>query len=86
MSPRAKREYLAAIVKRYRAAPRPIKTAILTEFCTAYGYHRKTGTNLCLAEGFLFDLLPRRICNDVRVLLKFLNRQKMGVPTCRRHG
>jgi hypothetical protein len=29
MSPQSKREYLAAIVKRYRAASRKIKTAIL---------------------------------------------------------
>ena len=29
MSPRSKREYLEAIVKRYRAASRKMKTAIL---------------------------------------------------------
>ena len=41
MSPRSKREYLAAIVKRYRAASRKTKTAILNEFCSACGYHLK---------------------------------------------
>jgi hypothetical protein len=46
MSPRSKREYLAAIVKRYRAASRKIKTAILNEFCSTYGYHRKHALRL----------------------------------------
>ncbi len=46
MSPRSKREYLAAIVKRYRAASRKIKTAILDEFCTTCGYHRKHALRL----------------------------------------
>ncbi len=46
MSPRSKREYLAAIVKRYRAASRSIKTVILNEFCSACGYHRKHAVRL----------------------------------------
>lgn len=46
MSPRSKREYLAAIVKRYRAASRKIKTTILNEFCTTCGYHRKHALRL----------------------------------------
>jgi hypothetical protein len=46
MSPRSKREYLAAIVKRYRAASRNVKTAILNEFCFACGYHRKHALRL----------------------------------------
>jgi len=46
MSPRSKREYLAAIVKRYRAASRSIKTAILNEFCSTCGYHRKHALRL----------------------------------------
>ncbi len=46
MSPRSKREYLAAIVKRYRAASRGVKTVILNEFCAACGYHRKHALRL----------------------------------------
>jgi hypothetical protein len=46
MSPRSKREYLAAIVKRYRAASRKIKTAILNEFCSTCGYHHKHALRL----------------------------------------
>jgi transposase InsO family protein len=46
MSPRSKWEYLAAIVKRYRAASREIKTAILNEFCSTCGYHRKHALRL----------------------------------------
>lgn len=46
MSPRSKREYLAAIVKRYRAAPRALKSVILNEFCSACGYHRKHALRL----------------------------------------
>jgi hypothetical protein len=46
MSPRSKREYLAAIVVRYRRTSRKVKTAILNEFCTACGYHRKHALRL----------------------------------------
>jgi hypothetical protein len=46
MSPRSKREYLAAIVQRYRAASRKMKTTILNEFCLACGYHRKHALRL----------------------------------------
>ncbi len=46
MSPRSKREYLAAIVKRYRASSRTLQTIILNEFCSACGYHRKHALRL----------------------------------------
>jgi hypothetical protein len=46
MSPRSKREYLAAIVVRYRRAARKLKTTILNEFCTTYGCHRKHALRL----------------------------------------
>lgn len=46
MSPRSKREYLAAIVKRYRTASRTLKTVILNEFCSTCGYHRKHALRL----------------------------------------
>jgi 5S rRNA maturation endonuclease (ribonuclease M5) len=46
MSPRSKREYLAAIVVRYKRATRAFKTAILNEFCTTCGYHRKHALRL----------------------------------------
>ncbi len=50
MSPRSKREYLEAIVRRYKEASRKIKTAILNEFCSTCGYHRKHA--LRLLRGF----------------------------------
>src|SRR3990172_12716698 len=46
MSPRSKREYLEAIIVRYRHASRSSKTAILNEFCAACGYHRKHALRL----------------------------------------
>ncbi|MDH4163348.1 MAG: integrase [Nitrospirota bacterium] len=46
MSPRSKREYLDAIVVRYRRAARKVKTAILSEFCTTCNYHRKHALRL----------------------------------------
>ena len=46
MSPQSKREYLAAIVKRYRTGTQEGKTAILNEFCSACGYHRKHALRL----------------------------------------
>ena len=46
MSPRSKREYLAAIVARYRRASKKTKTAILNEFCSTCGYHRKHALRL----------------------------------------
>lgn len=46
MSPRSKREYLAAIVVRYRRATRNLKTTILNEFCSTYGCHRKHALRL----------------------------------------
>jgi hypothetical protein len=41
VSARAKREYVAAIYRRYRHAKRPDKQRILDEFCAVTGYHRK---------------------------------------------
>ena len=49
MSPLSKREYLSAIVKRYRTATRKIKTSILNEFCSTCGYHRKHALRLLRA-------------------------------------
>ncbi|MEK6732639.1 MAG: integrase [Candidatus Omnitrophota bacterium] len=41
MSPRSKHEYLEAIYLRYKRAGLKEKTAILNEFCSNCGYHRK---------------------------------------------
>jgi len=41
MSPRSKKEYLAAIAKRYKEATKPQKHLILDEVCAATQYHRK---------------------------------------------
>lgn len=46
MSSRSKREYLCAIYSRYKQASRKYKTAILDEFCTVCGYHRKHAIRL----------------------------------------
>ncbi len=46
MSPRLKREYTEAIYLRYKNASRRGKTAILDEFCTTCGYHRKHAIRL----------------------------------------
>ena len=46
MSPQAKKEYLAAIVKRYKNASRSQKHVILNEFCAATDYHRKHAIRL----------------------------------------
>jgi len=46
MSPRSKREYLEAIIVRYRRAARKVKTAILNEFCSTCHYHRKHALRL----------------------------------------
>jgi hypothetical protein len=46
MSPRSKREYLEAILVRYRRAARKVKTAILNEFCSTCSYHRKHALRL----------------------------------------
>ncbi len=46
MSPQSKREYLAAIVARYRRASRKAKTEILNEFCSTCSYHRKHALRL----------------------------------------
>jgi hypothetical protein len=41
MSPQSKREYLETVFLRYKRASRKEKTAILDEFCSNCGYHRK---------------------------------------------
>lgn len=46
MSPRSKREYLEAIHGRYKKASRKEKAAILDEFCSTCGYHRKHAIRL----------------------------------------
>ena len=46
MSPKSKKEYLAAIVKRYKNASRAQKQLILNEFCEATDYHRKHAIRL----------------------------------------
>lgn len=46
MSPRSKREYLEAIVVRYKRARRKQKATILDEFCETCGYHRKHAIRL----------------------------------------
>lgn len=46
MSMPARREYLAAIYRRYRHATKPEKSRILKEFCRATGYHRKYATRI----------------------------------------
>lgn len=61
MSPRSKREYLAAIVKRYRASSRTAKTVILDEFCSACDYHRKHALRLLRTfRGFTQKSLAKR--------------------------
>ncbi len=49
MSPRSKKEYLDEIHARYKGASRKEKTAILDEFCTVCGYHRKHAVRLLRA-------------------------------------
>ncbi len=41
MSPQAKKEYLKAIIERYRKAGKKEKSLILDEYCQVCGYHRK---------------------------------------------
>lgn len=41
MSPKAKKEYVKAILERYRNATKKQKRLILDEFCIVCGYHRK---------------------------------------------
>ena len=50
MSPRSKKEYIEAIHKRYKHAPRSVKKVILDEFCATSGYHRKYA--IVLLKGF----------------------------------
>ena len=46
MSPQSKKEYLAAIFKRYRKATKAQKHLILDEFCSTTQYHRKHAIRL----------------------------------------
>ena len=46
MSPRSRREYLEAVVLRYRNADRAGKSRILDEFCATCGHHRKHAIRL----------------------------------------
>jgi len=46
MSPQSKKEYLEAIVKRYKVASKTQKHLILDEFCAATLYHRKHAIRL----------------------------------------
>jgi hypothetical protein len=46
MSPRSKKEYIAAINLRYKNASRKQKTPILNEFCATLGFHRKHAIRL----------------------------------------
>jgi hypothetical protein len=41
MSRIAKRQYLIAIIERYKKAKKTEKAIILNEFCAVCGYHRK---------------------------------------------
>src|SRR3990167_3133830 len=46
MSPRSKKEYIAAIRERYQKANRQEKATILNELCNTCGYHRKYAIQL----------------------------------------
>lgn len=46
MSPRSKKEFLEAVVKRYKTASREQKHLILDEFCAVTHYHRKHAIRL----------------------------------------
>jgi hypothetical protein len=46
MSPKSKKEYLAAIAKRYKESNKAQKQLILNEFCEATHYHRKHAIRL----------------------------------------
>ncbi len=46
MSPRAKREYVEAILSRYKRTNRANKTRILDELCSTCGFHRKHAIRL----------------------------------------
>ena len=46
MSPRSRREYLEAVVLRYRNADRAGKSRLLDEFCATCGHHRKHAIRL----------------------------------------
>ena len=78
MSPQSKREYLAAIAKRYRAASRKTKTAILNEFCSTCRYHRKHALRLLRTFRRFTQKTPakrgRKPAYDVEALLVPLKR------------
>lgn len=58
MSIEARREYLKALVERYKKATRKQKTIILTEFCEVCGYNRKYAI-LILKKGLRQDKKSR---------------------------
>jgi hypothetical protein len=60
MSPPAKKEYLAAIVKRYKEASKAQKRIILDEFCEATKYHRKHAIRLLRGFKRFTKPLPKR--------------------------
>lgn len=78
MSPRSKREYLVAIIKRYRAASRTGKTVILNEFCATCGYHRKHALRLLRTFRRFSQTMPakrgRRPVYDAQAILIPLKR------------
>ena len=57
MSPKSKKEYLAAIAKRYKEATKAQKQLILNEFCEATHYHRKHAIRLL--KGFKRFTMPQ---------------------------
>ena len=78
MSPRSKKEYIEAILKRYKRASVKEKTLILDEFCVNCGFHRKHAIRLL--HGFRRFTKPkpkkrgRSVCYDPDLLLRPLKR------------
>ena len=78
MSPRSKKEYIEAILKRYKKASIKEKTLILDEFCVNCGFHRKHAIRLL--HGFRRFTKPkpkkrgRSVYYDPEVLLGPLKR------------
>jgi hypothetical protein len=57
MSPRSKREYIEAILLRYKKASSKEKTVILNEWCATCGYHQKHAIRLL--RGFKRFIRPK---------------------------
>lgn len=78
MSPHSKKEYMEAIIKRYKMASKTQKQLILDEFCAATRYHRKHAIRLL--RGFKRFIKPQpkprgpRPTYDSPELLKALKR------------